>query len=212
MINTSPNWDQFALLLIDVQRDFWTEWTAELHPDFPAKVAALLSLCRQEGLEIIHLRASFKTDMSDWMPRYMLRGRIPCLQGTAGIEPLPFALENPGETIIFKHTFDGFHNPALEQHLRQRGKRFVLTAGLLTSTCVLFTTASAMQKGFLAAVVEDCCADEPHVHQQTLERYTFIFERTTVGMITRRHAEWLAALKKLEALKDEPQKSGGKRP
>ena len=39
-----------------------------------------------------------------------------------------------------------------------------------------------MQKGFLAAVVEDCCADEPNAHKQTLERYTFIFERTMVGL------------------------------
>jgi hypothetical protein len=58
-----------------------------------------------------------------------------------------------------------------------------------------------MQKGFLAVVVEDCCADEPNAHKQTLDRYTFIFERTTVGLIARRHAEWLAALKKLDELK-----------
>ena len=206
MINPQHNWEQFALLLIDVQRDFWTERAAQLHPNFPAKIASLLSLCRYEGIEVIHLRASFKADMSDWMPKYRLRGGIPCVQGTAGIEPVPFAIENVGETIILKHTFDGFHNPELGQYLHQRGKRFVLTAGLLTSTCVLFTTASAMQKGFLAAVVEDCCADEPNAHQQTLDRYPFIFERTTVGLIASHHAEWLAALKKLDKLKAKLQK------
>jgi len=92
------------------------------------------------------------------MPTYLLRGRTPCVQGTVGIEPLPFASANVGETIMLKHTFDGFQNPELEQYLHQRGKRFVLTAGLRTSTCVLLTTASAMQKGFLVALVEDCCA------------------------------------------------------
>jgi nicotinamidase-related amidase len=106
-----------------------------------------------------------------------------------------------GETILLKHTFDGFQNGELEQYLHQRGKRFVLTAGLLTSVCVLLTTASAMQKGFLAAVVEDCCADEPTAHQHTLERYTFIFERTPVGLIRSRHAEWIAALEQLDAIK-----------
>jgi ureidoacrylate peracid hydrolase len=206
MINPYHNWEQFALLLIDVQRDFWSERAAQLHPDFPANIATLLTLCRHEGIEVIHLRASFKADMSDWMPKYRLRGAIPCVQGTAGIEPVPFAIENVGEPIILKHTFDGFHNPELGQYLHQRGKRFVLTAGLLTSTCVLFTTASAMQQGFLAAVVEDCCADEPNAHQQTLDRYTFIFERTTVGLITSRHSEWLAALKKLDELKARLQK------
>jgi nicotinamidase-related amidase len=201
MTNIQHNWDQFALLLIDVQRDFWSERAAHVHPDFPANIAALLTLCRHEGIEVIHLRASFSADMSDWMPTYLLRGRTPCVQGTAGIEPLPFASENVGETILLKHTFDGFQNPELEQYLHQRGKRFVLTAGLLTSTCVLLTTASAMQKGFLAAVVEDCCADEPNAHKHTLDRYTFIFERTPVGLITSHHAEWMAALKQLDAFK-----------
>ena len=175
MTTTQPGWEQFALLLIDVQRDFWSERAAQIHPGFPANITALLTLCRNEGIEVIHLRASFKADMSDWMPKYMLRGGIACVHGTAGEEPAPFAVENPAETVIFKQSFDGFLTPGLLQYLRKKGKRFVLTAGLLTSTCVLFTTASAMQKGFLAAVVEDCCADEPNAHQQTLDRYTFIF-------------------------------------
>ena len=201
MLTPQHNWEQFALLLIDVQRDFWSERAAHVHPDFPANIAALLTLCRREGIDIIHLRASFRTDRSDWMPTYLLRGRTPCVQGTAGIEPLPFASEHVGETIIPKHTFDGFQNSELEQVLHQRGKRFVLTAGLLTSTCVLLTTASAMQKGFLVALVEDCCADEPNAHKHTLDRYTFIFERTSVGLITRHHAEWMAALEQLDAFK-----------
>jgi nicotinamidase-related amidase len=201
MRDIQHNWEQFVLLLIDVQRDFWSERAAHVHPDFPTNIAALLSLCRHEGIEIIHLRASFSADRSDWMPKYLLRGRTPCVQGTAGIEPLPFASENVGETIMLKHTFDGFQNPELEHTLHHRGKRFVLTAGLLTSTCVLLTTASAMQKGFLVAVVEDCCADEPNAHKHTLDHYRFIFERTAVGMITSQHAEWMAALKQLDEVK-----------
>jgi nicotinamidase-related amidase len=178
---------------------------AKSFPHFPTNMARLLTLCRGEGIEIIHLRASFKADMSDWMPKYKLRGRIPCVEGTPGVETLPFALDNLGEVVIIKQTFDGFHGPELLQYLRRKGKRFVLTAGLVTSTCVLFTTASAAQKGFLTAVVEDCCADEPHAHKQTLDRYRFIFERTTVDLIPDHYSNWLAALKKL----DEPQDDGG---
>jgi ureidoacrylate peracid hydrolase len=201
VITTQHKWEQFALLLIDVQRDFWSERTAHAHPDFPANIATLLTVCRREGIDVIHLRASFRADRSDWMPTYLVRGRTPCVEGTAGIEALPFASEHVGETIMHKHTFDGFQNGELEHYLHQRGKRFVLTAGLLTSVCVLLTTASAMQKGFLAAVVEDCCADERTAHQHTLERYTFIFERTPVGSIANRHTEWIAALERLNAIK-----------
>ena len=200
-MTTAPGgWCQFALLLIDVQRDFWNEKTAESFPQLPENIANLLDLCRTQGVEIVHLRASFNPDMSDWMLKYKLSGSIPCVQGTPGIETLPFALEEPGEAVLIKHTFDGFQNPALQQYLRQKEKRFVLTAGLVTSTCVLFTTVSAAQNGFLTAVVEDCCADEPLAHQQTLDRYSFIFDRTTVETIPERYAGWLADLEKLNKL------------
>ena len=192
------NWEQFALLLIDVQRDFWSEELAASFPDFPANVGRLLALCRSDALEVVHLRARFKPDTSDWMPRYRLLGRIPCIEGTKGAETLPFAREEPGEIVFFKQTFDGFHAPDLLSYLRGAGKRFVLTAGLLTSVCVFLTTVSAAQLGFLSAVVEDCCADEPFVHERTLERYQFIFDRTTTGAIRSDYAKWLAALEKLD--------------
>lgn len=198
MSNTEHIWDQFALLLIDVQQDFWPERLQSDFPDFADNVGRLLSLCRDEGLEVVHLRASFQPDMSDWMPRYRLHERIPCVEGTKGIETLPFAAEKPGEVVIDKQTFDGFLNSRLLRYLSGKGKRFLLTAGLITSVCVFLTTASAAQLGFLVAVVEDCCADEPFIHEQTLERYQFIFDRTTSDAIYKDQTEWLAALKKLD--------------
>src|SRR5437762_3255618 len=134
---TDRDWRPFALLLIDVQRDFWPEAIAERFPAFPGNVDHLLTFCRTEGLKIVHLRARFRPDMSDWMAAYTLRGRTPCVEGTAGVETLPCALEHPGEAVVVKQTFDGFHAAELATHLRRTGKRFVLTAGLVTSVCVL---------------------------------------------------------------------------
>ena len=196
------DWTQYVLLLIDVQQDFWTEKAVSAFPDFPDNVARLLSVCRSEGLEIVHLRARYKPDMSDWMGLYKLRGRIPCVEGTPGAETLPFALEKPGETVIIKQTFDGFLTAELLPYLRRSGKRFVLTAGLITSVCVLLTAASAAQRGFLVAVVEDCCADDPIVHKRTLETYGFIVDHTTADLIPERHSEWdewLLELNELDA-------------
>ncbi len=205
MTNPPRNWDQFALLLIDVQYDFWPVEIAEHFPKFPAHVASLLKFCRAEGLDIIHLRASFQPDMSDWMLKYKLRGRIPCIAGTPGIETLPCALEALGETVIIKHTFDGFLTPDLLPLLRQRGKRFLLTAGLVTSTCVFLTTTTASQSGFLVTIVEDCSADLPVAHQLTLDNYRFVFDRTTVKAIPDHYVEWSAALAKLASLKFQDQ-------
>lgn len=58
MADAPRDWQQFALLLIDVQRDFYDDRLAACFPDYPARVARLLATCRSEGLEVIHLRAS----------------------------------------------------------------------------------------------------------------------------------------------------------
>jgi nicotinamidase-related amidase len=192
------DWSAFALVLIDVQRDFWPESVARHFPEFEARVTQLLAYCRGMGVEVIHLRAAFAADGSDWMAKYRLLGRVPCVRGTAGAEALPCAAAAPGELLIEKQVFDGFHIPLLLEHLRQRGRRFLLTAGIETSVCVLFTTASAAQLGFLTAVVEDCCADQPDKHAHALAGYPFIFERTKVEGLAARHGEWSRMLDVLE--------------
>jgi ureidoacrylate peracid hydrolase len=196
------DWNPFALLLIDVQNDFWSDELPVEFPQFPENVARLLSFCRAEGIEVIHLRSFFDPDMSDWMERYRLRKRIPCVAGTAGAEVLPFASELPGEKVIVKHTFDGFLAPDLLPYLEQNHKRFLLTAGLITSTCVLFTTTSAMQHGFLTAVVEDCCADGPARHETTLDTYPYIFERVTVDLLAAQNERWNQQLGILNAYRE----------
>ena len=194
---TDNNLSPFALLLVDVQKDFWPEKLATLYPYFPENISRLISLCRDNGIDIIHLRALFKEDMSDWMPRYRIRKRIPCVEGTEGSEVLPFANELPGEKIFTKQTFDGFHNPSLISYLQDQKKRFLLIAGLVTSTCVLFTASSATQLGFLSAVISDCCADEPTIHSTILERYQFIFDQIISDQILELIPEWNKTMRDL---------------
>lgn len=199
------DWSHFALLLVDVQQNFWPERGRPAFPDFPANIARLLTLCRKEGLEIIHVRSRFKPDKSDWMLMYRLRripvSHHPCIAGKDGEKPVSFAASEPGELVFIKQTFDALHTPKLVTYLRENGKRVVLVAGLLTSVCVLFTAASAAQLGFLAAVVEDCCADSPEKHERTLDEYQFMFERITTDAICKQHSKWLTAMAKLDEIK-----------
>lgn len=198
----NADWNQFALLLIDVQEDFWNQELNQAFPAFPENLVRLLSFCRQEGIEVIHLREVFAPDGSDWLPRYRLRGRAPCVRGTKGATVLSVAQEQPGEMVFEKQTQDGFYHPQLLDYLHARGKRFVLTAGLVTSVCVLLTTASAAQQGFLAMVVSDCCADYPEAHAIALKRYNgFLFDSVKLDEIPKHRNAWAAQVKKLEALR-----------
>ena len=191
------DWQSFALLLIDLQEDSWSDRLAEHFPGFATNVSELVAIARAEKIEIVHIRASFQPDQSDWMPRYRLRGRVPYVAGTPGVNALPFAAAVGAEGVYVKHTFDAFLIPELLPYLQKTGKRFLLTAGLLTATCVLFTTVSAAQRGFLTAVVEDCCADYPAWHQTALDTYQFIFDRTSVAGLLGDYDRWISDLDRL---------------
>ena len=176
------------MLMVDVVGDFWSPQAEQDHPRFTQNVTDLLDICRAEGIEVVHARNRYSPDMSDWMAAWKLWGRSPGVVGTEGAEALPFAKEAPGEAVFYKQTYDGFFNPGLRKHLDRRKKRFVLTAGLLTGTCVLLTTASASQQGYLAAVVEDCCADRPKSHVETMDYYTpWMFQRVKASEIVNNH-------------------------
>jgi hypothetical protein len=114
------DWSRFALLLIDLQHDFWPASLAAQFPDLPANVERLLSRCRAEGIEVVHVRSSFRADSTDWMVAARLRGSTPCVEGTPGAEPLPFAREAPGEAVFLKQSYDAFQSCELAAHLRPR--------------------------------------------------------------------------------------------
>ncbi len=168
-------------------------------PEFDKNVATLLALCRNQGIDVVHLRAQFRKDQSDWMVRYRLDGETPCVEDTAGAKIFEFASESGNEPVIVKQTFDGFLNDELQAWLQAHGKRYVLVAGLVTSVCVLLTAASAAQRGYLVSVVEDCCADNLEAHVHTLERYPFVFDVTSIDDIVASREQWLESLGNLSA-------------
>lgn len=190
-------WDPFVLLMVDVQHAFLSDKVAAAAPAFEQNVAALLDFARQEGIDIVHLRAGFRADQSDWMARYRLAGGIPCVEGTEGAEVLPFAAEQAGETVIQKQTFDGFHRPELAAWLERYNKRHVLIAGLVTSVCVLLTAASAAQRGYLVSIIIDCCADTPDAHAHVMRRYPFIGDCVNSNTLLEHRPEWWANLQQL---------------
>lgn len=183
----------FAALLVDLQKDFWTPKIKKANPALPANIENLISTCRDNYIEIIHIRSMFKSDMSDWMPYQKLRRKMPAIKGTDGINPLDFAKERPDEKIFIKKSYDAFLTTDLSQYLLKNNKQFLLLAGLETSVCVFLTAASAAQKGFLVALITDCCAGETkESHDFIVKNYNNLtFNTATHKDILNKHNEWL---------------------
>ena len=188
---------QLALILIDIQRDFWQPLKAEPEAAaFPSNVAALLRSARATGLTIVHTQALFRSDRSDWMLFYRPQGRgsVPCRAGSDGVQFEEFAAPQPGECVIQKQAFDGFVNTELERMLRERGIKAVLLAGLETSVCVLFTATSAYLRRIVPLVVADACGDERERHAATLRMYDGLcFQTVTTAQAQGDYREVLRA-------------------
>jgi len=166
--------EQIALVLIDIQKDFWESMSGDpTFKAFPDNVNRLLSISREMRYNIIHIRSVFKHDRSDWMLFYRPegRGQIPCIAGTEGTEFTEFAKPIECEKILEKQTFDAFIGTGLEEYLQLQGITTLLIAGLETSVCVLFTATSAYQRKYLPLVVSDACADTTERHENALEMY-----------------------------------------
>jgi nicotinamidase-related amidase len=178
---------RLALLLVDIQRDFWRPLAQEPRfASFPSHVATLLATARAHHMPVVHTQACFAADGHDWMLFYGPHGRgaIPCVAGTEGALIEPFAAPADGEPIVVKKTFDGFAGTDLEQVLRARQVQAVLIAGLVTSVCVLFTAMSAYARRMVPIVVSDACADAPQDHDATLRRYDGLcFLNVTTGQV-----------------------------
>lgn len=196
-LETSSNWDEYVLILVDVQQDFWPEEVAEDAPRFLGGLESLLRNCRELGIDVVHVHARFQPDQSDWIARYRLRGRIPCVAGTPGAEPLPVAVPEPGEQVVVKQSFDAFLGTGLDDLLRGKGKRFLLVAGLVTSTCVLLTAATATQLGYLVTLVEDACGDVQLFHERVLRMYSYMFGTTRSDRLNQDRPEWDDQLQRL---------------
>ncbi len=178
---------QLALLLVDIQRDFWRPLESEPpFATFPANVRTLLATARAHQLTIVHTQAVFNADRTDWLLFYRPQGRgqSPCIAGTDGVAIEDFATPREGEIVIRKQTFDGFANTDLERVLRARNIQAVLIAGIETSVCVLFTATSAYLKRIVPVVVSDACADRPERHEAALRLYSGLcFQSVTTAQV-----------------------------
>jgi len=168
-----PNGGSTALIVVDAQRCWYSNAAngraRTAFPALPQRLKALLEGARQEGIPVVHLRASYESSphvstMRRLNPSLNINPIVPD-------DPEPWARELEGEDVIYKSTFDGFFATPLESRLEELGVTRVLICGLVTSACVLGTALGAFYRGLDVLLVEDCCAD------RSIERH-----EATVGM------------------------------
>lgn len=165
----------FALLLIDFQRDFCApggysdqcgglDWVTPILPN----ARRLLDAARAAGLVIVHTREGYAPDLSDCPPVRVERsrkaggeygspgplGRL-MIRGEFGHDFIDELQPLPGELVLDKNTYGAFARSTLEQHLKSRGVRRLAIAGVTADVCVHTTLREAADRGFDCFYVRD---------------------------------------------------------
>ncbi|WP_316176720.1 MULTISPECIES: isochorismatase family cysteine hydrolase [unclassified Bradyrhizobium] len=183
------DWDQTALLIIDMQRDFMEPggFGETLGNDVSqlaravTPIANVLGAARKMGMLVIHTREGHKPDLSDAPPAKVERGapslrigdpgpmgRI-LIRGEPGHDIIPALYPVDGEVVIDKPGKGAFYATELGDVLKQHGIANLLVCGVTTEVCVNTTVREANDRGYRCVVVSDGCASYfPEFHEMGL--------------------------------------------
>lgn len=148
------NHDNKALLVIDMLDDFVrpgapleVPWTRKILPALRRRVRA----ARKRGELVVFLCDSHRKND----PEFSRMGWPPhAVAGTPGAAVVGEISPEPGDVVVEKKSYSGFHRTGLDSLLRRRRIRTLSLTGCVTNICVLYTAADAAMRGYDVTVEE----------------------------------------------------------
>jgi nicotinamidase-related amidase len=140
--------EKTALLLVDIQNDYFPNGRMELHEPHKAAQNArkLLDFFRNNSLLFFHIQHLSQQPGASFF--------IPGTEG-ANIHETVAPLE--GEIVIQKNYPNSFRETPLLTHLQEAGIEHVVICGMMSHMCIDATTRAAADYGFRCTVIEDAC-------------------------------------------------------
>lgn len=131
-----------ALLLIDVQNDYW-EFPQTPEPKLLSNLTQILNFCRNKGFLIIHVQ-----HISLKKGKYF-QSQTKGVEIKAEVSPLV------DEISIFKHTPGCFFETSLEETLKKHEIEDIIITGLQTHHCCDTTCREASAHGYNVTIIGD---------------------------------------------------------
>ena len=163
-----------ALLCVDLQKCYYQPPVTHLFPDLESMFGKVLSFCRTNKVQVVHVRQEDVPGVSKWLPWWQeLHPDDKDLHFNIGVpHPLDCAKEQEHEQVFIKNTFDGFLGTGLHEFLQSHNVKTLIVMGLITRACVLNTVMSGFNHGYRILLLEDCCGDRClDVHQNVMKTY-----------------------------------------
>ncbi|MDQ0219911.1 cysteine hydrolase [Peribacillus cavernae] len=140
--------EKTALILVDIQNDYFPNGRMELHE--PDKAAAnarkLLDFYRSKNMPTFHIQHIFNDPNAPFFA-----------PGTEGIIINETVAPLEGETVIQKNYPNSFRETTLLNQLQEVGTEHVVVCGMMSHMCIDATARAAVDNGFQCTVIEDAC-------------------------------------------------------
>ncbi len=183
-----------ALLIVDMQNDFCAEGgflhearrgdartgiRVDENERIADHIAELAAAARRAGAPVVWLRSvyDFKYLADAQIAKRGVEGC--CLEGSWGADFFRIR-PAPGDLVVDKHCFSGFHDTELDARLRERGVRTLVMTGVATNVCVDSTLRHGFFLGYHIVVPEDCVGSGNRAgHEGTLSTVRVNFGTVT---------------------------------
>lgn len=138
-----------ALIVIDVQNDYFPGGKCELHgiEASAANAARVLADARAKEDFIVHVHHEFEGDDAPFFA-----------PGTEGAEIHPSMTPREGEATVLKHEVNAFLGTNLKELLDGQGVTDVTIVGDMSHMCIDAAARAASDHGFAVTVIEDACS------------------------------------------------------
>ncbi len=138
-----------ALLLIDIQNDYFENGTMPLHGALQAAENAqlILSKFRKESMEIVYIQhIATRPSATFFLPQ------------TLGAEIYSSLKPDNQEKVIIKHFSNSFIDTELQQYLKTNEITDLVICGMMSHLCIDATVRAAKDLGYQITLIEDACA------------------------------------------------------
>lgn len=137
-----------ALLIIDVQNDYFPGGTCELYYVYEAekKIQSLIQESRTQNRPIIYIQ-----HINPPEDTFFLEDTYGC-EISERIKPLP------DDKVIIKYYPNSFYKTELDSYLKEKDIKKLIVCGMMTHMCVDTTVRAAMDYGYEVDLVADGCA------------------------------------------------------
>lgn len=140
--------DKTALILVDIQNDYFPNGRMELHETEKAAANArkVLEYFRHKDLPLFHIQHVFIDPNAPFF-----------VAGTEGVEINESVRPLKDEMVIQKNHPNSFRETELLHYLKKANIQHVVVCGMMSHMCIDATVRASVDFGFECTVIEDAC-------------------------------------------------------